>query len=209
MPVFTLTWDNAVVLASPNATAQRAGYRRKDVGGVWITTGFTPANDLPKSAITCLTPVLISNVVYEFRVQAICTVNGPTINSNGIREQIIFACISPSLSQSDVAATADINVTGTNITKAIFTLRKQSDNSAVGGPSTVVVSANHIQKTFTGLVSSTNYYWEIQLIAVVNGIEVNSSSVDYINAVCGPYNMTTTAPPNCPAPGILTISTVV
>lgn len=208
MPVYTLNWDNTVVLSSPNVIAQRAGYRRKDVGGAWITTGFTPTNDLLKTAITALSPNLLANVVYEFRVQAICTTGGPTTNSNGIVEQIIFVCLTPATSQADVSASISLNVTGLNITKAKFTLRKTSDNSIVYGPATIVAAFNTIQTTATGLVASTSYYWQVELIAVVNGIEVLSSAVNYLNAVCGPYTVVTTAPAACVAPGVLTVNFV-
>lgn len=200
MAVFTLNWDNTLTLASPNTLAQRASYRRKDVGGAWITAGFTPANDMLKTAITALSPDLLVNVLYEFRVQAICTTNGPTTNSNGIREQIIFACIAPATSQSDVAATASISTVGLNITKVRFTLRKTSDNSIVGGPTTITVAGDLAQTTVTGLTASTSYYWQIELLATVNGVEVVSSAIDYLNAVCGPYSVTTAAPAACQAP---------
>lgn len=205
MGVFTLNWDNAAVLISANAIGQRAGYRRKDVGGSWITAGFTPANDLLKTAITALSPDLLVNVVYEFRVQGICTTGGPTINTNGVQEQIGFECITPTTSQSDIAATASINTTGLNITKVRFTLRKTSDNSIVSAATTVTVVSNLAQRTATGLTASTSYYWQIELIAVIDGIEVFSSAGAYLGGVCGPYTVVTTAPAACPAPADLEV----
>lgn len=200
MAVFTLNWDNTVLLAAVNAVAQRVGYRRKDIGGSWITTGFTPTNDLLKTAITALSPDLLVNVVYEFRVQAICTTNSPTINANGIQEQICFACIAPTTTQADTSATASVSTIGLNITKVRFTLRKTSDNSIVGGPTTITVVSNVAQTTITGLIASTSYYWQIELIAVINGVEKVSSAAVYLNSVCGPYTISTTAPAACPAP---------
>lgn len=200
MGVFTLNWDNTLLLANANSIAQRASYRRKDVGGAWITGGFTPLNDMLKTVNTALSPNLLDNVLYEFRVQGICTVGGPTINTNGVKEQIGFACIVPSMSQTDVAATASINTTGLNITKVIFTLRRLSDNVIVGGPTTITVVGNLAQTTMTGLTDTTGYYWQIQLIAVVEGVEVVSSAIEYLGTVCGPYTFDTTAPPACQAP---------
>lgn len=199
MANFILNWDNTAVLAEPNAIAQRALYRRKDVGGSFISSGFTPINDLPKSAITTTSPNLLNNVVYEFKIQAICTENGPTDNDNGIQEQIKFACITPNVSATDVASTITIDVTNLNITKARFTLRLASDNSLVA-QSTVLAAGGFITKTQTGLTASTGYYWQVELYATVNGIEVISSSPSYLNTVCGPYNFSTEEPTSCPAP---------
>lgn len=209
MPVFTLSWDNTALVSNANSVAQRASYRRKSIGGIWFTAGFTPLNDLPTSAITCNSPDLPFNIVFEFRVQNICTTNGPTTNSNGPQDQIMFNCLAEdqaTFTQTDIAATADLDVTGTDIIKAKFTLRKISDNSVVGAQTTVPVTANHIQKTFTGLVASTDYYWVIELIAVVNGIEVSSAEPYYVGSPCI-YNITTAAPATCLAPSNLIVST--
>ena len=209
MAQFTLNWDNAGVLAEPNAIGQRAAYRRKDVGGAFITTGFTPANDMATSINSATSPnSLLENVVYEFKVSAICTENGPTDNNNGIVEQIIFSCILPDVTQTDVASTITLDVTGLNITQARFTLRKQSDNSVVNGPTIVAAIANSITKTATGLTPSTGYYWQVELYATINGVEVVSSSASYLNAVCGPYNFNTDAATSCPAPEDLVVSGV-
>jgi hypothetical protein len=206
MSAFSVDWDNTAVLASVNAIGQRVGYRRKDIGGAWITTGFTPLNDLPKSAANAVSPDLLVNVVYEFRVQAICTTGGPTANSNGIQEQIVFACITPTITKTDIASTISIDVTGLNVNKARLTLRKQSDNSIVYGPTTTLESGGTIQATATGLIASTAYYWQIELGAVINGGGVLSSDPFYLNALCTPYNVTTNPPAACVAPESLSVS---
>lgn len=197
MAQFTLTWDNTAVLANPNATAQRALYRLKAVGGAFISAGFTPANDLAKTAITSTTPALGSNIVIETKVQSICTLNGPTDNDNGIQEVIDFSCIVPTLTKTSTTADASLDVTGTDIIKATFTLRKSSDNSIVSGPTVISRSVNTIATGATGLTGSTNYYWQVELHATVQGVEVKSSSVNYLGTVCGPYAVTTDAPPVC------------
>ena len=91
MAQFTLNWDNTALLLEPNVIGQRAYYRRKDVGGTYISAGFSPVNDLPTSAVTTVSPALLDNVVYQFKVETLCTVNGPTVNSNGVIDQIDFA----------------------------------------------------------------------------------------------------------------------
>jgi hypothetical protein len=196
MAQFVLTWDNTAVLANSNATAQRALYRVKSVGGAFSSTGFTPTNDLAKSATTSTSPVLSSNIVYEFKVQAICTENGPTDNDNGIVEKISFQCIVPDTEVTATTSNISIDVTGLDITKAKFTLKKSSDNSVVY-TGTINRVGDSVSTTATGLTGSTNYYWQVELYATVNSIDVVSSGGSFLGAACGPYPITTSAPPVC------------
>lgn len=196
---FTLIWDNTAVLANTNATAQRVSYRRKITAGSWITTGFSVANDLAKSVTTVDGPAgLLDNNVYEHKVETICTLNGPTINDNGIREALGFACITPTITKNDVSASAVLDVTSTDLTKARFTLRKASDNTLISGPTVINRVANAISlPTVTGLVASTSYYFQIELYATVQAGEVISSQSGYLAALCGPYPFTTNASAGC------------
>ena len=171
-------------------------------------TGFSPANDLLVAAITATSPVLTDNVVYEFIVETLCTKNGPTNNSNGIIEQIGFSCLTPVVSQTDVASTITLNITGLNITKARFTLRKTSDSSIVSAATIVAASGNFITRTVAGLAASTSYYWQVEIYATINGVEIISSNVAYLNALCGPYTFITNAPTTCPAPDNLIVDSV-
>lgn len=206
MSIFILGWDNTAILASPNALSVRASHRRKDVGGSYSTTGYTPANDMPKTEVSASSPNLLDNVVYEFKIETICNTGGPTINTNGIQEQINFACIDPTINTTDVASTISIDVTGLNITKATFTLRRTAGDSIAYGPVTVVASMNAITATATGLTPSTSYYWQVELIAVIEGSEVVSSNEIYLAAPCGPYTTSSDAPATCVAPGDLLVS---
>jgi len=194
---FTLDWSSTNVQANPNATAQRAAYRYKAVGGSFITTGFTPANDLAKTAITADSPSLDDNKVIEFEILTICTVSGPTTNDNGIQEAINFACITPALTNAETQSQIVITLTGLDITKARLTLKKASDNSIVLAPTIVNKVSNAVTYTKTGLVGSTNYYWEIELYATVQGVEVKSSDAGYLGISCSPYAFTTSAPSVC------------
>lgn len=211
MAQFTLNWDNTALLLEPNVIAQRAYYRRKDVGGAYISSGFTPVNDLPVAAVTTVSPALLENVVYQFKVETLCTVNGPTINSNGVIEQIKFLCITPEINSTDVASNIVVNAVGTNITKIRFTLRKESDDSIVHGPIVVlpVDAGNMYTTTAIGLTAATEYYWQYEMYAVINGIEVISSDVAYLGAVCGEYPTTTEAVTSCTAPESLAVTNVV
>lgn len=190
MSQFTFSWSNTSILASSNVINSRALYRYKAIGGPYISVGFTPANDLNKAITTVDSPVLDDNKVIQCKVQSICTVNGPTDNDNGIQEVIGFACIIPTLTKTENTATILINATGLDITKIKFTLRKSSDNTIVGTATTVNVVAGLASNTKTGLTSSENYYWQTELYAIVNNIEVKSD-------VCSPYPFTTDAPAVC------------
>lgn len=210
MAQFTLNWDNTDLLTEPNVIAQRALYRRKSTGGTFISAGFTPANDLPTSATTTTSPVLLNNVIYEFKIQTLCTVNGPTTNSNGVQEQIAFACITPEITSNDTSSTIVVNCAGLDITKIRFTLRKTSDDSIVYGPviKLPIDAGNVFTDTASGLDSDTEYYWEYEFYSTVNGIEVISSSVSYLGAVCGAYPGDTTPVTNCTAPEDLVVTNV-
>jgi hypothetical protein len=210
MAQFTLNWDNTALLAEPNVIAQRALYRRKSTAGTFISAGFTPVNDLPVSATTTASPVLLDNVIYEFKIQTLCTVNGPTTNNNGVIEQIKFTCITPEI-VSD-ATTTQINVicTDLDITKIRFTLRRLSDDVIVYGPVLALPAAGNVYSAIaTGLVASTDYYWQYEMYSTINGVEVISSSVSYLNAVCGDYPISTTAVSSCTAPEDLEVTNVV
>lgn len=193
MGQFTLSWDNSDVAASPNATGQRVSYRQKSVGGAWIDTGFNPNNDLGVNDNTAVSPTILNNVVYEFKVEALCASGGPTLNDNGIQEEIAFACIAPTIQNTDVTSQITLNLANTDITKVRFTLRKVSDNTVAHGPMDIVRIGNIVTTVAASLAPSTNYYWQVILFANINGGEVNSGQAGYINAVCGPYVITTDA----------------
>lgn len=186
MATFTLNWDNSLVLAEVNAINQRASYRVKTTGGAFITTGFTPSNDMATS-VTSATHSGTDNKIYEFKVEAICTAGGPTMNDNGIVEQIVFACVDPSSLTADASTvTISIDLTATDVTKVRFRLRKQGDDSLVQTITTVTPGGiGTTSANFTGLTSNTAYYVTAEFYCVINGVEVISSSSDYLNAVCG------------------------
>jgi len=203
MAVITLNWDNTAVNASANATAQRASKRIAAVGGAYDTTGFSPANDLPKTANT-VDATVTANRVYDFKIEAICVSGGPTPNDNGVKQGIVFACIAPSFSVTSSTIQATVNLAGTDITKVKMTLRKQTDDTLQATQTVNNVGGSAVAN-FTGLAAGTGYYLETEMYAVVDGVEVISSSVEYLNAVCGPYNVSTSAAPSCPAPSNLVV----
>ncbi len=209
MAQITLEWENDNVLDNPNIISQRASYRPRTAGGSFLTAGFTPPNDMDKTVVTADTPNTLSdNVVYEVKVEAICTVNGPTINDNGIQEFINFACITPTLTKTSTTGSISLNVTGLDITKARFTLRKSSDNSIITPPTIIPKLGTTIALGVVGLVGSTSYYWQVELYATVNNTEVLSSTTDYLGTICSPYPFTTDAPPVCSPITAVTVTSI-
>lgn len=192
-----LTWDNTNVLANPNVSRQRVSKRVKTVGGPFLITGFTPANDLPKSVNTVDADVT-ANKVYEFKVEAICTFGGPTANDNGIIEGIAFGCIVPSFTQTINTGQVVVNLIDTDITKVRFILRKLSDNSLVANQ-TVSRVGDSVTANFSGLAPNTGYWVEYDLYAMVNGIEVSYEVQNPEAELCGhdtTYNFTTNSSPS-------------
>lgn len=206
---FTLYWNNSKILNNANVIAQRALYRLRSVGGNFLTSGFTPANDIAKNITSADSPYIADNIVAQFKIQSICTINGPRDNDNGIKEAINFACISPTIIKTHNQATATINITGLDITKARFTLKKTSDNSVVqSGILGTVTSNTSISYTKVGLIANTSYYWEIELYAVIDNIEVISSNEDYLGDSCGNYSFTTDSAPTCVPITAITVASI-
>jgi len=191
MAQFQLNWFAAPVMVNPNSTGQRALYRQKAIGGSWISTGFTPSNDLTIVTQQVTSPILTENKIWEFKIQCLCASGGPIDNNNGIIEALKFACIGSTLSFTTTTATIQLNISGLDITKATFTLKKQSDNSVVYGPVTQTPSGSVIQTMATGLTDNTGYYWSYYLASTVNGVEIHSTDVNQLNNPCTSANFTT------------------
>lgn len=191
MAQFNLNWFNTAVIINPNATGQRAAHRLKSLGGTFSSSGYTPANDLPKTASSVQSPVLDNNKVWEFKVDALCTIGGPTTNDNGLFEGLGFACLIPSLSNTTDTATIVLNVPGLDINQATFILHLASDDSIVSGPTTVARVGTAISHTVTGISPDTEYYWEFIQYAIVNGTEVASNDTEQLNVSCFSDNIQT------------------
>jgi len=208
MAQFNLIWIADSLITNANATGQTVYYRQKSVGGAWIPTGFTPANPLITSIEAVESPVLTDNVVYEFKVECECNQNGPTINDNGVQEGICFTCIAPTFVKDHEHIEVTVDVTGKDITKARFTLRRSDNNNIVGGPIIVNKVGTTIVNDFTGLSAATNYYVQIELYATVNTVEVNSAQVDQLGSACSPYPVATDAAPVCDPITSLDVSSI-
>lgn len=196
MSQFTLLWDNTKLLLNSNNINQRALYRYRLVGGAFISTGFSPSNDLATSVNTVDSGVLDNNKVVQFKITELCTASGPTDNDNGIQEGIEFEAITPTLTQTETTGTIVVPLASTDITKVRITLRKSSDNTivSVNVVNNLANAATYVQ---TGLVGSTAFYWQIELFATVNNVEMVSSSTLYYGTIYSPYPFTTNAPSVC------------
>ena len=185
MAILYCTWDNTAVSASSNVISQRLSWREKTVGGGFNTTSVTPSNDMSKTINAANFTAATVNKVYEFKVEAICTEGGPTANLNGVIENIVFDCVIPEITvPSSTSLAFHIAIPSTDITKARVRLKLQSDNSLID-TQTITKVSNAIDYTFTGLTPATGYYFEVEFYAIVNTVEVISSSIDYIGASCG------------------------
>jgi hypothetical protein len=202
MATIPISWDNSAVNANVLATGQRVSKRIKALIGAFDTLGFAPVNDMAKTVNSAVSTIL-PNRVYEYKVEAICSSGGPIINNNGPRDGIVFECIVPTFITTSTTIDVVVDLLNKDITKIRVRLKKQSDNSLIGTITANKVG-NNATANFTGLVGGTAYYVEIELYALVNGVEVISSAANYLNAVCGGniagYQVTTGATPTCPAP---------
>lgn len=186
MPTLHLAWIPPIL--TPNCIAFRASKRIKYFSGMtpssWMILGFTPTNDMALS-ITEADATVIGNKLYQFKVEMICTSDGPALNVNGLQDGIGFQCVSPNLSSDNNSVTVNFNVLLDDIDKIRITLKKQSDNSIVGGPVIVNKIAHSVDYVFTGLDGNTGYYVTAELYAIVNGVEAISSDPAYLGAPCG------------------------
>lgn len=198
MANFNLTWTPNI---TANVTAQRAYYRQRSIGGSYITTGFSPANDISTSVTATAINGLSDNVVYQFQIANICTTGGPTFNNNGVQEGIKFSCIAPTATEAGTSVTGVVSSIPTDITKIRFSLYDSSVSTLLQGPIDVVVSGASASHVFTGLTNSTTYIIRTELIAVVNGTEVISSC-----GIASQVSITTSAPSACPAPTNLIVT---
>jgi len=120
----------------------------------------------------------------------------------------VFNCIVPTLTETSNTATATLDLTGTDITKARFTLKRSIDDVVFAGPTIVNKVANSASLVATGLAAATDYYWEIELYATINNVEVISSSVNFLGIVCGPHPVTTDAAAVCNPITSMTVSSI-
>jgi len=216
---FNLSWNNTSIQGNANVVSQEAGYQSKLVPG-WITTGFTNyANPIPVAQHTSTSPDLNDNIIYQFRVNSLCSTGGPMPNIGGVVEAIHFACIVASTVMSGISATCTINLANTSITKVRFSLKEMlgstpSPSDPVKLSPTVVArdtTANTATVTVNNLEYTKKYYWETELYSTIRNnsvdTEVISSSPAYLGVRCIDQ-FTMPAPPSCAAVTALIVEVV-
>jgi hypothetical protein len=104
-----------------------------------------------------------------------------------------------------VAGEIVINATNTDILKVRFTLRATIDDTVISGPTVINRVGNSITATAIGLTPETNYRWEYELYALINGVFVISSDPSHIGSICA-TNFSTLATVDCPAPESLIVT---
>jgi hypothetical protein len=221
MAKFNLTWNSSSLQGNTNVTSQEASWQKK-IGGTWSASGFNPANPLLTSASATQSPDLIpDNVIYQFRIRTMCTLNGPVNNVGGPSELIHFACpTAPSLSNTGLTATIAVDLTGTDINKVAFTLRKAPVAPALPSPTDPIVMARTIVNkgsgtvvsitASTGVAYSTAYYWEVDMCATLFNGGINTdvwsaANTGNIGSTCK-FMFTAVDPPTCAMVTGLTIT---
>lgn len=197
MATFNLLWDSTDVNNNATSTGQRVEYRPKlPPNGTFISNvpNITPTNGiLPKNATTASVNTLSDNVVYQFQVVAICNTGTTSPNSNGVKEGINFACVTPTASTfTDTSITVVVSPLPADITAVVF--------NRGTGPISVPTSGGSASYTFTGLTPSTSYTITTQLKAVVDSVEITSALVN-----CS-VTRATAAPSTCSAPTALSVT---
>lgn len=193
MANFKLTWTPNI---TSNVTAQRAYYKRKNVGSSYTTTGFAPPNDLPTTAVSTTISGLLDNIIYQFKVANICTDGGPTFYVD-VLERINFSCAltattTPDIDSVEITQLIDTSVQDINSLQfTIVGVGSQTITPVVDGANTV---------TFSGLDASTDYIVHIRYGAIVNGVQTYDTGNTCI------LNFTTGTPVSCPAPSNLAIT---
>ncbi len=161
MATIDLNWDNTAVNASGNVTGQRASKRIKAVGGAWSTSGFMPANDMAK-AVNYTSANITSNRIYEFKIETLCSVGGPIINDNGIKEGIVFECAGGFSSEPGTSGQLKAKITGFNVSVPDFNKVKfalyDASNTTLLATSPELNNSSVIQYIFTGLTPLTEYF---------------------------------------------------
>src|ERR1044072_122879 len=167
MASFTLNWTPII---TGNVSAQRAYYRRRSTGGTYLTTGFTPSNDLNTAATSTTKAGLLDNVVYQFLLANICEEGGPTFSDSSATEMIVFSCAG----DTDIETTfnsATINYT--NLPQDINFIKVTVNSMQV----TLAVTNGEASITFPGLTPDTEYTVDTVFGAIVNGVQVYDTSI--------------------------------
>lgn len=171
MATFTLNWTPNII---GNVTGQRVYRRQKSIGGSFLTTGFTPSNDLSTSANTATIGSMVNNVIYEFQVANLCTTGGPTFHDT-IQEGIKFTCLGLSISPGTDPTTqinVESNTSGTDIQTITVNIIETISGNLI--ETKTLAATGSTTMTFSGLQSNMSYSFTYSYTATINGVSVSS-----------------------------------
>ena len=210
-----LSW---VPANNANATGQIAKAIAKINGSTPnITTQFSPSNTMIKTVSSTVFSTINTNMVYRFTIETICSVGGPTPNTNGVQEEIVFECVNPTALTGDITNNTykarvikgiysivdgvSYAIPVSSIQGVEYTLYNAANTVLISGPALGVLTGTGSNEaythTFTGLVASTGYTLRLVLLSIVNGVLVRSDSPSYLNGPCVSVINTTATAPSC------------
>lgn len=214
MAIITLNWTPGT--GASNGQRASAIAKVNENTGNYMTTGFNPQNTLAAGASSTNFSTSNTNIVYKFKVENLCT-NGSIIpNTNGLQEEIVFACIPPSFKSTDTTDTtytarilkgAYTQVDGINYPNTISSISNIEytlydgvtiKEGPVAGTLTGTGSSEAFVYTFQNLTPGHTYTLKYVLKAFVNNLEIRSDNSTHLGVACT-YSVTTTgiAGPSC------------
>lgn len=175
----TLTWNAP---GGTNSTNQTVKYR------LFGASSWTAFSVVSPSTNTATITGLLDNKIYEFQVDNMCTVGGPSSSSIDRKIKIICPNITPTPSYNSVSYS--FTHVGGDVTKYDVSLY-QADGVTLLGTKSHTSPSGTMSDVFNGLSGSTGYKIKVTVYA---GVDFSFSSV------CAPVSFTTGATPICNAP---------
>lgn len=184
MANINVTWTPA-----SGATGQRI-FAKIRTSPTWLSSSFSPANDLTGTASTAVYQAATVNIVSQFKINTICT--GASLSTDSLMgEGINFGCLTATISGNTSSSfTASLTGVPTDISSVSFTVYANDGVTLIANMDVANIGGSP-SNTFTGLVSGTTYKVTTTLHAVLtnNGVSTGVTQV----GTCGQATATTTA----------------
>lgn len=174
MPNISNTWTPV-----PGVTSQIISARKK--GDIpWLTTNFTPSNNLGAAVNTATYTNADGNTIYQFKINSVC--GGSTSTDSAVAEGINFQClpeVNVLLGSNNISVLVE-NIPS-DITKLVFYLFASNGTTVVQISPEINISGGDAAYNFTGLTLSTTYKIGISQVAVLvnNGTPAEVVSSPY------------------------------
>lgn len=168
----TLSWTPSGSAASQNSKWRQAGTT------TWFLAGFTPANPETGATATSTITTPLTNMVFDFSVDSLCTGGG--ISTSNVYQMIQYSAGTGfAHTTSGSSPTAVIHVSQNPLSLDTVEYRLKNSGSAVIA-SITSTGASPIG-SFTGLSSDT-YSIEYSYKTLVNGVNLASTDASQLNA---------------------------